>query len=284
MLRALSSLLLLLLIVAPSASAGGFRASEVREAVTTAGYGTIADRVADVSRPVLMLDRVLLAREPRALGTSRLGGRPDLPAGRQWPRCRGERQAFLAQVRVRDLPPAARELRRHGGTLLFFMSDERGDNWVGRCATVVHAPRDAKLQRLATPRGLFRLRPARLRFDLRPDVPDIGGDGNRLMAPLRDVAMTEADWERWYDVRRALNGEPEYGHQLLGYARSAYNPDPCTERADRRSAPWRQLLVIDNDDTLGFDIPDGGRLHVLISPAALRAGRFDRTCSYFDTT
>lgn len=284
MLRAFSSLLLLLLIAAPSASADGFRAAEVREALTTAGYGTIADRVAGASRPVLMLDRVLLAREPRALGTTRLGGRPDLPVGTQWPRCRGAQQAFLAQLRVRDLPSAARELRRHGGTLLFFMAVEGEDVWPGRCGAVIHAPTGAKLQRATPPRGLFGLEPARILFNLRPDVPDIADDADRLMTPLRDVRMTESDWERWYDVRTALNGFPEYGHQLLGYSRGAYNPDTCTRRADRKSAPWRHLLMIDNDDELGFDIPDGGRLHVLISPAALRAGRFDRTCSYFDTT
>lgn len=114
-------------------------------------------------------------------------------------------------------------------------------------------------------------------------MPDIADGADRLMTPMRDVKMTEADRERWYDVRDALNGNPEYGHQLLGYSRGAYNPDTCTKRADRRTAPRRQLLMIDNDE-LGFDIPDGGRLHVLISPAALRAGRFDRICSYFDTT
>lgn len=284
MVRVFSSLLLLLLIVTPSASADGFRAAEVRKELTTAGYGAIADRVADVSRPVLMLDRVLLAREPRALGTTRFGGRPDLPVGTQWPRCRGRQQAFLAQIRVRDIPPTARELRRHGGTLLFFMADASGDNWPARCAAVIHARRGATLARSAPPRGLFRLQPARMLLNLRPDVPDIAGNGDRLMAPLRDIRMTEADWERWYDVRNLLNGDPEYGHQLLGYSRGAFNPDTCTKRADRRTAPWRQLLMVDNDDELGFDIPDAGRLHVLIAPDALRTGRFDQICGYFDTT
>jgi hypothetical protein len=282
--RALASLPLLFLIVAPPAAADGFREPEVRDAVSAAGFGTIAERVAGASRPVLMLDRELLRREPRALGTSRLGGRPDLPAGTPWPLCHGERQAFLAQVRTRDLPSAAGELRRLGGTLLFFMSVESETVWAGRCATVVHAPRRAGLRRVAPPRGLFRLRPARLVFNLRPDVPDLAESFDRLMTPLRDVRMQDDDWEPWFELRAGLNGNPRFGHQLLGYSRGAYNPDTCTRRADRRSRPWRNLLVIDYDDELGFDIPDGGRLHVLISPGDLRAGRFQRTCSYFDTT
>src|SRR3954451_10369992 len=106
---------------APVATAGGFRESRVRAAARAAGLADLADRAANAARPTVTIDRTLTKRAPAELGTSRFGGRPDLPAGRASPRCKGGKaQTFLAQIRVRDLPAAAAALRRLGGALLFF--------------------------------------------------------------------------------------------------------------------------------------------------------------------
>ena len=281
--------LLALALSAPAASADGFREPEVQKALRAAGFGTIAERAAAVSSPVLMLDRDLLPREPRVRGTTRFGGRPDLPAGTPWPRCRGLRQAFLGQIRVRDLPAEAAELGRLGGTLLFFTvagsadDEQRYDVWPGRCSAVVHAPPGARLVRTSPPRGLLRLRPARMRFSLRPDLPDVTLFGDRLQAPLRDIRITDAEAERWFKLRETLNDDPRFEHQLLGYSRLSFNEDRCAARADRVRAPWRHLLTVGYDHDLGFDLPGAVRVQILISPADLRAGRFDRICTAVDS-
>ena len=156
MLRVLSSFLLLLLIAAPSARADGFREREVRDALTAAGFGKIASQVAGAARPVVTVDLAQRKREPAALGTSRFGGRPDLPTSAAWPMCKGKHQTFLAQIRVRELPGAARELRRLGGTLLFFthVEFEEGERdyglYGGECTTVLHARAGTALRRTAT--------------------------------------------------------------------------------------------------------------------------------------
>lgn len=287
--RALASVLMLFLIAAPSAAADGFREAEVRTALDAAGFTTIADQVSAAARPAVMIDRQVLRREPSALGTTRLGGRPDLPAGTQWPRCRGLQQSFLGQIRVLDLPKEAQELRRLGGSLLFFTvngsaeDEERYDVWPGLCSAVVHAKAGATLKRTSPVQHIVELKPARLRFDVRPDVPGLHVDGDRLMAPLRRVAVT--DYERWFEFRDALRGgRNEHDHYLLGYLGTPLNPDPCATRTDRVRSPWRHLFTIDYDEQLGFDIPDAGWLQIAVSPADLKAGRFDRVCSLFNTT
>ncbi|WP_028065738.1 DUF1963 domain-containing protein [Solirubrobacter soli] len=289
MMRAFASLLLALLVAAPSAQAGGFRAAEVRRALDAAGFETIADQVSAASRPAVMIDRQVLRREPRERGTTRLGGRPDLPVGTAWPRCRGLQQSFLGQIRVRDLPKEAKELRRLGGSLLFFTvngsadDEDRYDVWPGLCSAVVHAKAGAPLERISPAQDIIELKPARLRFEVHPDVPGLAVDADRLMAPLRRVKVT--DYERWFEFHDALRGgRDERDHYLLGYLGTPLNPDPCASRTDRMRSPWRHLFTIDYDQELGFDIPDGGWLQIAISPADLRAGRFDRVCSLFNTT
>jgi hypothetical protein len=105
----------LALLVAAPVAAGGYREQRVRATAQAAGFADIADRLAEASRPTLVVNRKMLRRAPRELGTSRLGGLPDLARGQRWPQCGGRAQTFLGQVRLRDLPRAAEALRRHGG-------------------------------------------------------------------------------------------------------------------------------------------------------------------------
>jgi hypothetical protein len=285
--RALSSLLLLVLLAAPSAHADGFREATVRGALEQAGFGDIARKVARAARPAVTIDLAQRSREPVARGGSRFGGRPDLPAGAAWPRCKGSHQTFLAQIRVRELPGAARELRRLGGTLLFFthVEFEPGVNdyglWAGDCITVLHARAGATLRRAALPGGTLRLRPSKPRFVAQPDVPDLALDANVLMAPLGGVRIK--DWERWFDLRYALQGKPRLEHLLLGYSNAPNGGDDCSARAERPRDTWRHLFTIGPDDHLGFNVADAGRLQILIAAADLRAGRFDRVCGTFDS-
>jgi hypothetical protein len=44
------------------------------------------------------------------------------------------------------------------------------------------------------------------------------------------------------------------------------------------------LFTIGPDEEFGFEVADAGRLQLLISPADLRAGRFNHVCGVFDTT
>jgi hypothetical protein len=98
------------------------------------------------------------------------------------------------------------------------------------------------------------------------------------MPPLQDV--TPPSWEAWFEFRHRLQGLPVLEHRLLGYSSAPNGNNDCAERS---TLTWRHLLTFGPDDDRGFSVADAGRLQLLISPADLRAGRFDRVCGVFDS-
>ena len=270
-----------------------YRDAEVRDAAAAAGFAPIADRVASVALPTVLLGRTILERAPRERGSSRLGGNPDLPTGVAWPRCGKGAQTFLAQIRLSDLPGDTQPLRAHGGVLLFF-THVRFESatfrdyglWAGRCTRVVHAPEGVELVRTRPPRGaaVLPLRSAELRFRMRADVPDTGMHLERLAAPLTDIRLRDDQLEPWWDLRETLHRRSwSLGHRMLGYVETPNGETSCWERTQRRRGAWRHLFTMDADWRVGFDVADGGRLQVAIPPADLRNGRFGRACGSFDS-
>jgi hypothetical protein len=291
--RRATAALALLLALPAAAHADGYAQEEVGPASSAAGFGHVADRVVASARPTVLVLRKLLRRAPGELGTSRLGGNPDLPVGTPWPYCRGKRMTFLGQLRLSDLPPEAAELGRHGGLLLVFMevrfefpSSTRSGLWGGRCTAVVHAPTGTSLARVRPPRraAVMRLRPARLRYAVRPDVPDVAMDFQSLAAPLSDVLLIGSEVDHWWDLRESLHRRNGLlSHRLLGYVDTPNGAGSCWRRTERPIDRWRHLITIGLDFGVGFEVADGGRLQVEISPADLAAGRFDRVCGIFDS-
>jgi Domain of unknown function (DUF1963) len=280
----------LVLFLAAPAVALGYRDAEVRDAAARAGFESIADRVAEASLPTVLVGRRVLERAPRVLGTSRLGGNPDLPAGARWPRCRGRAQTFLGQVRLAGLPADAEPLQAQGGVLLFFTHVELEAPgyglWAGRCTSVLHAPEGTRLVRTRPPRRarVLRLRPAELRFRMRPDIPDTDVNFERLAAPLRDIRLKGQQVERWWDLGAALHRRTgALEHRLLGHIQSPNGETHCWERTQRARGAWRHLFTIGPDYRVGFEVADGGRLQVAIPPGDLRSGRFDRACGSFES-
>jgi Domain of unknown function (DUF1963) len=291
-LRAVVAAALALLVAAPVATAG-YREQQVRETAQAAGFADVADRLAEASRPTLVLNRKMLRRAPRELGTTRLGGLPDLPRGQRWPQCGGRAQTFLGQFRLRDLPRAAEPLRRHGGRLYVFteveFEDPRATGYglsAGRCTTALHAPIGRRLTRTARPRGepTMRLKPARIRFARRPDVPDLSVAAGTLAPPLLDVAMDRSRWESWWAFRDRLRAVRGFRpHRMLGYIDTPNGErGRCWSQTRQSADPWEHLFTIGLDYDVGWEVGDFGRLQVAISPADLRRGRFDRVCGIFD--
>jgi len=256
--------------------------TDVRQAAHAAGFADIADRLAEAARPTTMVAPGKRKAAPAMPGTSRYGGGADLPVEGKWPRCKGRRQAFLAQVRLSDLPAGADELRRLGGTLLFFtdVQSEAGETeygmWAGDCSKVIHVPAGTPVRRQARTKRMLVIKPARMRFTARPDIPDLDFD-YALMPPLQDINVKDK-LDPYWDMRWALQGKTYPQDKLLGYSNQMNGGDECSARAELRTGTWRHLFTFTT-----WEVADGGRLQLLISSEDLAAGRFDRVCGTFDS-
>jgi hypothetical protein len=191
-------------------------------------------------------------------------------------------------------------LRRAGGRLWVFTdvefesSDTSYGLWAGDCTRIIHAPAGTPLRRTARPRRTMRLRPARLRFRVETDIPDVSMDTNRLAPPLQDVQIPRERQEAWWTMRLDLQArnaadwrDPVWGgieHRLLGYIDTPNGESgSCWRRTQRSSHPWRHLITIASDYRIGFEVADAGQLQVAIDPRDLRRGDFDRVCGIFES-
>ncbi len=278
--------LLLAVAVAPDPAAAA-PPRDVAAAARAGGLARVADARAVAARPSLRVRRSVVRWAPRARGTSRLGGAPDLPAGVRWPRCAGRPMAFLGQLRLADaaaggaaaagLPPT--------GLLSFFAAVEEDGagsrfwSWGGRCARVLRSDAGVSLVRRRAPRANPRmvLRPATVRF-----VPE------QTLPVTPPIALSNREARAYEALRGRLSPVRFTGlqwgpvHRLLGHP-DAEQEDPVASCPGGPAAGWRTLLGFDWDVRLGYEVADGGHQFVLVREDDLRVGSFDRVCSVFES-
>ena len=135
--------------------------------LAAAGLGRLTPALIPLLAASLRLKASAADEARLALGASKLGGLPDLPAGTPWPGLGGVPLAFVAQVHLDDLRgyPVAQTLPRAGWLHFFYDARQQafGDKPADRGAwQVLYAPGSAPngLKRQAAPEAL----PAESRF------------------------------------------------------------------------------------------------------------------------
>jgi uncharacterized protein YwqG len=232
-----------------------------------------------------------------AVGASKLGGEPDLPAGATWPTGKGRVLSFVAQIRLADVSPLdLHHILPPTGLLSFFYDaeqqtygadpDDRG-GWA-----VLYGPSDpAALRRLASPAtlpGSARFKPCAAVFTSEVTLPQ---------QPELDIPNLAWTPEQKRSYENALGTFPSQADRALSHHRLLGNPDTiqddmrleCQLAANGVSdinaataAPlkagaknWRLLLQVDSDDASGMRWADAGMLYFWIEYDALAARRFD---------
>lgn len=239
--------------------------------------------------------RLVPADEGVAAGSSRLGGAPDLPPDTAWPRHEGAPLSFIAQLDLAglraslgrdadllaDLPPT--------GLLSFFalvddstgyglVHEDRGSYRVlHHDTTTVPVPLPAELEQEA------RLKPLAVAAmaDWTP-APYESAVVEEILGAAEDDGGLDDDVDV-ADYLEAMGDDEDLDlpprHRFLG------NPDQIQgdlgwEAADEAGGDpgdWRLLLQVDSDeDSLGVDWGDVGRLYWLIREDDLRAQHWDR--------
>lgn len=240
-------------------------AAHVRRKGLAAHLGAIRE----AAKPAYWLRRRLRDDARIPVGSSKVGGLADLPAGAAWPMHMGRRLTFMTQLDLRDFAHVAtgRDLPKAGWLSFFFDADAvpgiYGDPDARACA-VRYTPPGTPLVRQARPRDLIpalvlgaaQISPV-FQWTLPYNPPDVPGLDEAAYAEVRDRAEDPAEG----DKRRLPPA-----HRFLGLTNTIQG-----EGAEEA------LLELDSDQYGGrFIWGDGGRIYFWLSDADLRARRFDR--------
>jgi uncharacterized protein YwqG len=270
---------------------GMFRYSHVRPKEAEGSEGAkVWRRMKSMAKPALLLV------EATAPGFSKMGGRPDLPAGVEWPRTETPR-AFVCQIDlVETSSPDKPDWLPETGRLYVFKDSEgfgrREDTMVlfSDQEPAFEAMPPSELDRK------HRFSERRVAFDPIRSFPSL----DWLNADVQSLDLSDVDLDFLADAPTAkLDKGPL--HQVGGYPAEIQDGqmqveceflargltldyrEPVPEAIARASKQWRLLLQIDSDPVLGMNWGDGGRLYVFIKEKHARAGDFAKTVSLWQT-
>jgi uncharacterized protein YwqG len=284
--------------------------AEVLDRLRLAGLGHRVGEIAPLLLPAVRLALHLSDDQRVPLGTSKIGGLCDLPAGIPWPAWRGESLTALAQFNLAEVARVAGETPLPASGMLYFFYERRLEKWMAYPdesdghRVVYYAGDVSALARRAPPA---------------PSAPDVGTDQPPALRPhhvtfttaatmpppdspdVERLGLDAAEQRRYETVEREVNA---FGHQLLGHpkevqfdmqreravvARGLTWPAFSTLPEDEQAAilsearPWRLLYQVeeiteegpfgDRGSTWG----DAGQLYYWIRADALDARDFSRT-------
>jgi uncharacterized protein YwqG len=272
--------------------------AEYRAQLDAAGLGRYADSLCAAALPGI---RLLADSQADAaiVGTSRLGGSPDLPAGLSWPvNGHGTPLSFIAQLDLAEISAHDTEGILPGNGLLSFFYEAATQMACGfdpadhGAWAVIHTAGGTTVEPRQVPDGV----PAPGRF------PAVG---------LRPhLELTFAPWESFLVERLDMTGDEGFAyaemlppaggttHRLLGHPdplqgdmqlecqlvthglycgdESGYR-DPRAARLAPGAADWRLLFQVDSQDEAAMMWGDVGRLYYWIKKDDLIARNWDQT-------
>jgi len=288
----------------------------LRTLLTTEGLGRIADQLMERTAPTVRVYIQHAHEEDIPIGASKLGGKPDLPDGIEWPSWH-EPMAFIAQFNLAEVAPFDREsaLPAHGLLSFFYETDgeplyavrwgmpddapyleDYGVDVARGWRVLYHEGEPDLFVRQERPSGLndwVRYAPCAARFALAATLPDVDGP------ELHSIGLTDAERYTLIGLYDQINwGErwEDGGHHLLGFPYNLGGPAlvESDEQAHRTPSGWvhatpTERLRIERDTTArwrlrlqvsGSDATQmgwaGGVLHWCIEEERLRRRDFSQ--------
>jgi uncharacterized protein (TIGR02996 family) len=234
------------------------------------------DRLLALARPAIVHDPTNAPEASLPVGTSKFGGRPDLPVGVEWPEYEGVALTFLGQYNLADLQvsPVARELPASGVLSLFCLRDEERDpgDFTKGTWRVFHFREAAELARRDFPdlpeyARPSHLPPSRLTFTEAQSLPNLYSPWKkellRLVPANEDAETTLVNFVDPFQTDGLLGYPPTLGLNALG------------------KKPVRQLVTI--GDYAELDWIDGDVMYFVIAGDDLKRGLLDRARMNLET-
>ncbi|GAB3222629.1 YwqG family protein [Hymenobacter seoulensis] len=253
-------------------------------------------KIKSVTRPSIRLHLSAKADRDIPVGSSKMGGAPDLPIGRQWPTESSPEVplAFVAQISLADITAADEEgLLPRQGLLSFFYSAEQ-EAWgydnkdSDKFKVLFFEGLPCELHRLPFPSTLE----AEAKFEVCALVSQLEISLPSWESTLLDF-LTESEQENLYALEESninkllghadtIQGSMELQCELVTNGlycgdSSVYNSTQA-KILEPNAANWILLLQVDsNEDECRMMWGDAGRLYFWIKEQDLRSKNFDAT-------
>lgn len=229
-----------------------------------------------------------------ALGQSKIGGNPDLPADMEWPQHASGAMLFLAQIDLSEINKSWLDIDvPETGILYFFVSQRfRNDSYEPEPSDYLclyKAEVNNLVRRAHKPyvqyetivwnsceldfKNVLSLPPQLQGESLRYEDDENDTWTYYLMQSVIDDHVTKLGGYA-NDIQGEMEKACEY--KARGYDR--YGDIPRTERVDivERSADWVLLFQLDSDSNAGMEWSDRGKLFFWIRKDDLKGRRFDK--------
>lgn len=260
-----------------------------------AGLSRLIKDIDFLARPSIRLTTTPIDESKLPVGTSKLGGVPDVPPGVTWPERKGVPQSFIAQLRLDAAHPYDIDgvLPQHG--MLWFFYDAKqntyGDDPADQGGWYVLFSDDlSNLQRTPAPAAL----PTASRF--KASSVSFSSEITLSHAPQTDVPnfdWTQAEQKQYEKLLSTFPTPADHAalhHRLLGNPDTIQDDmrnqcqlisngvtddnDPLATALAAGAKDWQLLLQIDTDEQVGMRWGSTGTLYYWIKQADLQACSF----------
>lgn len=242
----------------------------------------------------IRLETAPVSEDDLPVGSSKLGGTPDLPDGMPWPECNGVPMGLLAQLRLQDVAPYDVEGRLPDSGMLYFFYEAAEQAWGydpkhrGNWQVMYFDGDPARLRASVPPPNL----PAESRFSA--SKPAFFNDltfPSWRSAEVEDLDLSHEQWKlvygdldayepihRIFGHANVIQNEMQLECQLASHGlycgdESGYN-NPRGLALAENAADWRLLLQIDSDDNMATMWGDSGRVYFWIREQDLQVRDF----------
>ena len=243
--------------------------SELRETVLEES----ADEVLALVQPAITYKTPKATEKSIAVGASKFGGRPDLPANTKWPKFKGQSLSFLGQFNLAELQPSpiARPLPATGVLSAFCLYRGDGDDFFPKGSwRLFYFPDPSKLVRTELDDELgegSRFPSCRVEYSEAPTLPHPSSDA------AADLQLEDSHPADDIYVELYFNTSP--GDHILGYS-YPIQPGLSEKKGERH------LLAIGGNGQTGWEFGDGGELYFMLDEKQMKAGQFDRVKMFME--
>ena len=268
----------------------------VQAAFEVAGLSRLVKDIDFLAKDSIRLYTTMVGENDLSIGTSRIGGVPDVMPDFKWPERNEVPQSFIAQVNLEEVHPYDTNAVLPSRGMLWFFYDAKQETY-GADPTdrggwsVMYRKDYSGLQRMAAPQKL----PAESQF--KACSVSFANEVTLSQSPKLDVP--DFDWTddevKKYETLLSTFPTPEdHGavhHQLLGNPQTIQDDmrlecqlashgvtdinDPRAKELSKGAKEWQLLLQIDTDEDIGMRWGDAGMIYYWLRASDLQKCDFD---------